>query len=398
MDPEKQTTNRFNLMIPYGKQNVTEEDINEVLSVLKSDYLTQGPKLPEFEAQFAQTVGAEYAIAVNSATSALHLSCLALGLGAGDILWTSPISFVASSNCAIYCGAEVDFVDIDVNTINICVNSLKLKLEIANKSGRLPKILVVVHMCGTPANMEAIHQLSLTYGFKIIEDASHAVGARYNGTQIGDCKYSDIAVFSLHPVKIITTGEGGILTTNSKKIVKDVALCRSHGITRDPDLFENVAHGPWYYEQITLGYNYRLTEIQAALGISQLNRLKDIVSKRNTIHQHYKDLLKGLPLFHQEISQGTTSSMHLHILQVDLNKVNISRKTIFSKLQSFGVGANVHYMPIVMQPYYRKLGFNLSNYPNAELYYSRCFTIPLFPELTEDQQRYVANSVKLALE
>ena len=385
-------------MIPYGRQNVTDEDINAVVDALKSDYLTQGPKLPEFETKFAQTIGAEYAFAVNSATSALHLACVALGLSVGDILWTSAISFVASSNCAIYCGAVVDFVDIDVDTINICVNSLQLKLEIADKLGRLPKVLVVVHMCGTPANMEAIHQLSLTYGFKIVEDASHAIGARYNGTKIGDCRYSDIAVFSLHPVKIITTGEGGILTTNNQKIAENVALCRSHGITRDPDLFENDAHGPWYYEQITLGYNYRLTEIQAALGISQLNRLEEIVSKRNSIHLHYKDLLSRLPLFHQKISEGTTSSMHLHILQVDLNEVDVSRKQIFSKLQSLGVGVNVHYMPIVMQPYYRNLGFNLANYPNAELYYSRCFTIPLFPELTDDQQKYVANSVKLALE
>jgi len=385
-------------MIPYGRQNVTDEDINAVVDALKSDYLTQGPKLPEFETKFAQTIGAEYAFAVNSATSALHLACVAIGLSVGDILWTSPISFVASSNCALYCGAEVDFVDIDVDTINICVNALQLKLEIADKLGRLPKVLVVVHMCGTPANMEAIHKLSLTYGFKIVEDASHAIGARYNGTKIGDCRYSDIAVFSLHPVKIITTGEGGILTTNRKEIAKTVALCRSHGITRDPDLFENDAHGPWYYEQITLGYNYRLTEIQAALGISQLNRLEDIVSKRNSIHLYYKSLLSGMPLFHQEISEGTTSSMHLHILQVDLNEVDVSRKQIFSKLQSLGVGANVHYMPIVMQPYYRNLGFNLANYPNAELYYSRCFTIPLFPELTDDQQKYVANSVKLALE
>jgi UDP-4-amino-4,6-dideoxy-N-acetyl-beta-L-altrosamine transaminase len=384
-------------MIPYGRQNVTDEDINEVVAVLKSDYLTQGPKLPEFETKFAQAIGVDYAFAVNSATSALHLACVALGLSAGDILWTSPISFVASSNCAIYCGAEVDFVDIDVDTINICVNALQLKLEIADKLGRLPKVLVVVHMCGTPANMEAIHQLSLTYGFKIIEDASHAIGARYNGTKIGDCRYSDIAVFSLHPVKIITTGEGGILTTNSQEIAKSVALCRSHGITRDPDHFENDAHGPWYYEQITLGYNYRLTEIQAALGISQLKRLEEVVSKRNSIHLYYKDLLSGLPLFHQEIIEGTTSSMHLHILQVDLNEVDVSRKQIFSKLQSLGVGANVHYMPIVMQPYYRNLGFKLSNYPNAELYYSRCFTIPLFPELTDDQQEYIANSVKVAL-
>ena len=385
-------------MIPYGRQNVTDQDINAVIDVLKSDYLTQGPKLPEFEMKFSQTIGAEYAIAVNSATSALHLACLALGLSAGDILWTSPISFVASSNCAIYCGAEVDFVDIDINTINICVNSLRLKLEKAEKLGRLPKVLVVVHMCGTPANLEAIHQLSLRFGFKIVEDASHAIGARYKDTKIGDCRYSDIAVFSLHPVKIITTGEGGILTTNNKKIAENVSLCRSHGITRDPHLFKNNPHGPWYYEQIMLGYNYRLTEIQAALGISQLDRLQEIVSKRNSIHLHYKDLLNGLPLIHQEISVGTTSSMHLHILQVDLGEVNVSRDQIFSKLQSLGVGVNVHYMPIVIQPYYRNLGFTLANYPNADLYYSRCFTIPLFPELSYDQQKYIANSVKLAME
>lgn len=385
-------------MIPYGKQNITEEDINEVVAVLKSDYLTQGPKLPEFETKFAQTVGVKHAFAVNSATSALHLACVALDLSMGDILWTSPISFVASSNCALYCGAEVDFVDINVDTINICIKSLRQKLTIADKLGRLPKVLVVVHMCGTPADMEAIHQLSLVYGFKIIEDASHAIGARYNATKIGDCRYSDIVVFSLHPVKIITTGEGGILTTNSEKIAKTVALCRSHGITRDPDLFANDAHGPWYYEQIELGYNYRLTEIQAALGISQLNRLQDIISKRNSIHIRYKELLSGLPLFHQEISEGTTSSMHLHLLQLDLKEVDVSRKEVFTKLQDLGVGVNVHYMPIVMQPYYRNLGFNIKNYPNAELYYSRCFTIPLFPELTDDQQEYVAKSIKLVLE
>ncbi len=385
-------------MIPYGRHNVTDQDIDAVIDVLKSDYLTQGPKLPEFEMKFSQTIGAEYAVAVNSATSALHLACLALGLGAGDILWTSPISFVASSNCAIYCGAEVDFVDIDINTINICINALKLKLEQAEKLRLLPKVLVVVHMCGTPANLEAIHQLSLKYGFKIIEDASHAIGARYNNTKIGDCRYSDITVFSLHPVKIITTGEGGILTTNNKKIAEAVSLYRSHGITRDPHLFTNQAHGPWYYEQIMLGYNYRLTEIQAVLGISQLDRLEEIVSKRNSIHLHYKHLLNGLPLIHQEISEGTTSSMHLHILQVDLDKVKVSRDQIFSKLQSLGVGVNVHYIPIVIQPYYRKLGYNIADYPNSELYYSRCFTIPLFPELNCHQQKYVANSIKLALE
>ncbi len=385
-------------MIPYGKQNVTEEDIKAVVAVLKSDYLTQGPKLPEFETKFAQNVGVKHAFAVNSATSALHLACVALGLSVGDILWTSPISFVASSNCALYCGAEVDFVDINVDTINICISSLRQKLTIADKLGTLPKVLVVVHMCGTPADMEAIHQLSLVYGFKIIEDASHAIGARYNNTKIGDCRYSDIAVFSLHPVKIITTGEGGILTTNNEKIAKTVALRRSHGITRDPDLFTNDTHGPWYYEQIELGYNYRLTDIQAALGVSQLNRLQEVVSKRNSIHIRYKELLSALPLFHQEICEGTTSSMHLHILQLDLKEVGVSRKEVLTKLQDLGVGVNVHYMPIVMQPYYRNLGFNIKNYPNAELYYSRCFTIPLFPELTDDQQEHVTNSIKLVLE
>lgn len=385
-------------MIPYGRQNVTDEDISAVIDVLKSDYLTQGPKLPEFEMKFSQVIGAKYAIAVNSATSALHLACLALDLSTGDILWTSPISFVASSNCALYCGAEVDFVDIEIGTINICVNSLRLKLEIAEKAGRLPKVLVVVHMCGTPANLEAIHQLSLRFGFKIIEDASHAIGAGYKDTKIGDCRYSDIAVFSLHPVKIITTGEGGILTTNNEKVAETASLCRSHGITRDQNLFTNNPHGPWYYEQINLGYNYRMTEIQAALGISQLDRLQEIVSKRNLIHLQYKDLLNDLPLIHQEINAGTVSSMHLHVLQIDLDKVDVTRDQIFSKLHSLGVGVNIHYMPIVIQPYYRNLGFNIEDYPNSKLYYSRCFTIPLFPELSFDQQQYIANSIKLALE
>lgn len=385
-------------MIPYGRQNITEKDIDAVVNVLKGDYITQGPLLPEFEMKISQTIGVECSFAVNSATSALHLACLALGLSTGDILWTSPISFVASANCAIYCGAEVDFVDIDLDTINICVESLQLKLEQAERLGRLPKILVVVHMCGTPANLGAIHKLSVKYGFKIIEDASHAIGAKYNDSKIGDCKYSDISVFSLHPVKIITTGEGGILTTNNKNVAENVALIRSHGITRDPHLFRNETHGPWYYEQTTLGYNYRLTDIQAALGISQLDRLDEIVSKRNLIHLNYKEFLGGLPLFHQKISDGITSSMHLHVLQIDLNEVKVSRKQIFSKLRSLGVGVNIHYIPIVMQPFYRDLGFMVADYPNAELYYSRCITIPLFPELTLEQQSYVANSVKLALE
>ena len=297
-------------MIPYGRQKITDEDIKEVVSVLKSDFLTQGPKLPIFEAEVAKAIGVEYAFAVNSATSALHLACLALNLGVDDILWTSPISFVASSNCALYCGAEIDFVDIDVDTINICVEALRQKLEIADKVGKLPKILVVVHMCGTPSNIKKIHELSLIYGFKIIEDASHAIGAQYHGTNIGDCRYSDISVFSLHPVKIITTGEGGIVTTKNKEIAESVIRCRSHGITRDPEFFVNDNHGPWYYEQIDLGHNYRMTEIQAALGISQLKRLPDIVKKRNYIHTRYKELLAGLPLFHQKIDNGTPTAPH----------------------------------------------------------------------------------------
>ncbi len=373
-------------MIPYGRQEINQLDIDAVLEVLQSDFLTQGPMVPRFESTVASYCGAEYAVAVNSATSALHIACLALELGRGDWLWTSPISFVASANCGLYCGANIDFVDIDSQTYNLCPKALAQKLELAELEGCLPKVLVVVHLCGQPCDMRPIHELSKRYKFKIIEDASHAIGGKYLGSPIGGCQYSDVTIFSFHPVKIITTAEGGMALTNSAELAGKMDLLRSHGITRDPKKMTHVFDGPWYYQQIDLGFNYRMTELQAALGVSQLGRLEEYVARRHVLAKRYDELLHRLPVTIPMQSSNGHSSFHLYVIRLHLDKINRSRLEVFESLRNAGVGVNVHYIPIHTQPVYQRMGFKLGDYPAAERYYSEAISLPLFPSLSNGQQ------------
>ncbi|KZX76443.1 UDP-4-amino-4,6-dideoxy-N-acetyl-beta-L-altrosamine transaminase [Oleiphilus sp. HI0009] len=372
--------------IPYGKQEISQEDIDSVINVLKSDFLTQGPQVPAFENSLIQACGAEYAFSVNSATSALHISCLALGLRQGDYLWTSPITFVASANCGLYCGAYIDFVDIDPATYNMCPTKLESKLKQAKAEGTLPKVIVVVHLCGQPCDMEKIYQLSKQYGFKIIEDASHAVGARYKNSKTGDCKYSDITVFSFHPVKIVTTAEGGAALTNNDELAKKLELLRSHGVTRDESLMTEESHGGWYYQQIELGYNYRMTEMQAALGVSQMTRLNEFVDRRNELAVRYDKELTHLPVELPKRLDSTYSSFHLYILRLKRNEIKLSHKEVFSGLRNAGLGVNLHYIPVHLQPYYQNLGFKAGDFPEAEKYYKEAISIPIFHSMTDEQQ------------
>lgn len=376
-------------MIPYGRQSISEEDIQAVVDVLRSDFLTQGPLVPRFEQAVCQYTGASHAVAVNSGTSALHLACRALDLGPGDILWTTPITFVASANCALYCGAQVDFVDIDPQTFNISTKALAQKLKQAEEAGRLPKVVVPVHMCGTPCDMETIYALAKQYGFYIVEDACHAIGSRYRGEQVGSCRYSDITVFSFHPVKTITTGEGGMATTNNKEFADKMALLRSHGITRDPGKMTRKPDGPWYYEQIALGYNYRMTDIQAALGISQLKRIDDFINQRNKLAVCYDKQLAGIPVHCQHRSEHHYSAMHLYIIRLDENPKGKSRLQVVNKLHERGVGVNVHYIPVHTQPWYQQLGFKQGDFPDAEEFYSGAVSLPMYPALTTAQQEQV---------
>jgi len=374
-------------MIPYGHQDISEADIQAVVDVLRSDFLTQGPAVPAFEKAVANYCSAKHAVAANSATSALHLACLALGVGKGDVVWTSPITFVASANCALYCGAEVDFVDIDPHTYNLSVACLSEKLARAKKNGRLPKVVIPVHLCGQPCDMAGIYALSQQYGFKIIEDASHAIGGKYKNEPIGNCRYSDITVFSFHPVKIITTGEGGLAVTNDVQLARKMQLLRSHGITRDPIEMSGESEGGWYYQQVELGYNYRMTDMQAALGSSQLQRLDAFISRRMELADYYSIALTSFPI---SVPQGSSdSAWHLYVIQVDEARAGISRKTIFDALRVQGIQANVHYMPVHLQPYYRNLGYTLGDFPAAEYYYERCLTLPLYPGLTDDEQNRI---------
>lgn len=382
-------------MIPYGRQEINQSDIDAVVEVLKSDFLTQGPTVPRFELAVAGYCGAKHAVAVNSATSALHIACLALGLGSGDWLWTSPISFVASANCGLYCGAQISFVDIDPKTYNLCPKALSQKLEWAELEGCLPKVLVVVHLCGQPSDMQSIHALSERYKFKIIEDASHAIGGKYLGHPIGSCQYSDITVFSFHPVKIITTAEGGMALTNSLELAGKMDLLRSHGITRDPKKMSHAFDGPWYYQQVDLGFNYRMTELQAALGISQLVRLDDYVARRHDLADRYDELLTHLPVTIPFQSPKGYSSLHLYVIRLQLDKINRSRLQVFESLRSVGIGVNVHYIPIHTQPFYQKMGFKQGDFPVAERYYSEAISLPLFPGLKSQQQQDV---VRLLIE
>lgn len=389
--------NSESVVIPYGRQNVSESDIQAVIEVLQSDFLTQGPAVPAFENALAQYCGAQHAAAVNSATSALHLACLALDVKPGDWVWTSPITFVASANCALYCGASVDFVDIDSATYNLSVESLAEKLRQAERCGRLPKVLIPVHLCGLSCDMAAIHRLSRQYGFKVIEDASHAIGGRYRGEPIGNCRYSDITVFSFHPVKIITTGEGGMALTNDAMLAKKMALLRSHGITREPAEMTQAADGPWYYQQIELGFNYRITDIQAALGLSQLNRLDAFVDRRHQLAEMYRQQLAGLPLSWQLQPDDCRSSLHLFVVRLQTSQIGKSRLNIFQQLRDAGIGANLHYIPVHLQPYYQNRGFKPGDYPQAERYYAEALTLPLYPDLSEPQLNQVVEALKACL-
>ena len=382
------------MFIPYGKQNINQADVDAVVDVLKSDFLTQGPQVPAFEKSVAQLVGAQYALAVNSATSALHIACLALGLGKGDLLWTSPITFVASSNCALYCGADVDFVDIDSQTYNMSIAALKLKLEQAKKDNKLPKIVVPVHLCGQPCDMAKIYALSQEYGFKIIEDASHAIGGKYQGTYVGAGQYSDITIFSFHPVKIVTTAEGGMALTNDAQLAQKMDLLRSHGVTRNQDLMSKEPEGPWYYQQVDLGFNYRMTELQAALGVSQMHRLEQFVAKRHDIAKVYNKILQDLPVVLPYQLPETYSGLHLYVIRLKLDEISKTRKEVFELLREKGIGVNVHYIPVHTQPYYENIGFKQGNFPEAESYYASAISLPMYPDLTQPQIDYIYQSLK----
>ena len=376
------------MFIPYGKQDITDEDIRSVTEVLESDFLTTGPKVPEFENIIKKYCSVEHAIACNSATSALHIACLAMELGPGDIAWTVPNSFVASANCALYCGATVDFVDIDPGTLNIDINLLERKLEIAKTMNNLPKVVICVHFGGMPCDMKKIHALSKIYSFKIIEDASHALGASHpNSCKVGSCKYSDVAIFSFHPVKIITTGEGGVVTTNNSSLASKLSILRSHGITRDVNSMEGSRDGAWYYQQISLGLNYRMTDIHAALGISQMKRLDGYIKRRRNLAYRYKELLINFPIKFQQMNIDESA---LHLYPIILSSSS-DRSKIYKEMHKNQIGVNVHYIPIHTQPFYKKMGFSKGDFPVSEEYYSRALSIPMYGSLTFKEQDRVIN-------
>lgn len=374
------------MIIPYGRQTISDADIQAVADVLRSDFLTQGPVVPAFEDAVAKYCGANHGIAVNSATSALHIACLALKVGPGDLVWTTPITFVASANCARYCGADVDFVDIDPRTYNMSVARLEEKLAHAETIGKLPKVVIPVHLCGQPCEMEAIYALSKKYGFRVIEDASHAIGGRYKGEPIGNCRYSDITVFSFHPVKIITTGEGGMAITNDPLLAAHMARLRSHGITRDAAEMTHAPDGPWYYQQIELGFNYRLTDIQAALGLSQMQRLNEFVATRHELAKNYNELFKKSRVTTPWQHPDSYSGLHLYVVRLKLDEINASHTEVFERLRVAGVGVNLHYIPVYRQPYYASQGFNPNDFPAAERYYEEAISLPMYPGLTKEQQ------------
>lgn len=378
-------------MIPYGKQNISASDIDSVIDVLKSDFLTQGPKTPEFEKALCDITNSQFGFATNSATSALHVACMALELGQGDLVWTTPITFVASANCALYCQAEVDFVDVEPDTTNLCPIALEQKLIAAKAHNRLPKALIAVHFAGLSCDMKAIKKLADDYGFSIIEDASHAIGGQYQGQPIGNCQYSDMTVFSFHPVKIVTSAEGGLITTNDPHLAKKVNLYRNHGVTRDRDLMTNQRDEPWYYEQIALGYNYRMTELQAALGLNQLQNLSLWVEQRNQLRQRYDEAFSQVPeVTVNKITEGNVSACHLYVIKVPAGK----RTALFHHLRAQKIGVNVHYIPVYHQPYYKQLEQEFSPCMNAEAYYQSTISIPLHPGLTQQDQDYIVECVK----
>ena len=379
--------------IPYGRQDVNDDDIDAVTQVLKSDYLTQGPVVPKFEASLALHTGAEYAVAVNSATSALHIACLALDVKPGDCVWTSPITFVASANCALYCGATIDFVDIDPISYNMSVTALSKKLELAKKTNTLPKVVIPVHLAGQSCEMIEIHKLSHEYGFKIIEDASHAIGAKYLDKPVGSCLYSDITIFSFHPVKIVTSVEGGMAVTNSPGLANIMKRLRSHGITRDPTEMIGTPDGSWYYQQLHLGFNYRMSDVHAALGINQMKRLEEFIVKRNTLASNYDGLLKDSSVIAPVVHSACYSSFHLYVIRIPKLSQNFDRLQVFERLRSNGIGVNVHYIPVYRQPFFKKFDFNYQDFPESERYYSEAISLPLFPSLTKQQQETIINIV-----
>lgn len=383
------------MFIPYGRQSITRDDIDAVTAVLESDFLTQGPQVPAFERAVAEATDAKYAVAVNSATSALHIACMALGAKEGVTVWTTPNSFVASANCARYCGADVDFVDTDPQTFNMSPDRLREKLEATKASGgRLPRIVIPVHLTGQPCDMAAIGALAKEYGFAVIEDASHAIGGKYKGSPIGNCEFSDVTVFSFHPVKIVTTAEGGVATTQDADLARDMELFRSHGVTREADLMTHESHGPWYYQMVTLGYNYRMTEMQAALGVSQMNRVHDFVARRHELAARYDELLAGLPLDTPYQAPDSYSGFHLYVIQLRLDEIERSHLEVFEALREAGLGVNLHYIPIHTQPYYRGLGFKDGDFPDSEDYYTKSISIPLFHSMTDEQQDRVVEILR----
>jgi len=382
--------------IPYGKQDINQSDIDAVIEVLSSDWLTQGPKVPAFEQTIADKCQATYAVAVNSATSALHIANLALGVSKGDMVWTSPITFVASANCALYCGAKIDFVDIDLSTGNISIQALQEKLILAKQQNCLPKVVIPVHLAGQSCDMEAIFKLSQQYNFKIIEDASHAIGGKYQDTPIGNCQYSDVTIFSFHPVKIVTSAEGGMALTNKAELAKKMCLYRSHGLISDPDEMTEPSHGPWYYQQVVLGFNYRMTDLQAALGLSQLNRLNEFIEKRNLLAQYYDSAFDNTAITSLTPKHYCLSAYHLYLILLP-NTNNNKHKQAIITLREQGIFAHVHYIPVHLQPYYQNLGFKQGDFPNAEQYYQRVITLPLYPSLTKKEQQYIVEQVKKIL-
>ncbi len=381
-------------MIPYGRQTISEEDIQAVTAVLRSDWITQGPAIPRFEQAVATYCHVPYSVAVTSATAALHLACLALDVGPGDRVWTTPNTFVASANCALYCNATVDFVDIDPATANMGVQALARKLQDAEAKGGLPKVVIPVHFSGEPCDMVEMGRLAHRYGFRIIEDASHAIGAKYSDGVVGDCRHSDITVFSFHPVKIITTGEGGALTTRRPELARKLALLRTHGITRDTAEMTGSTHGTWYYEQVMLGFNYRMTDLQAALGISQLSRIEEFVSRRHLLASRYNAALPGLPVRWLPRSTTNRSALHLYVVYVSADR----RRQVFNQLRERGFGVNVHYIPVHLQPYYRRFGFREGDFPAAEQHYHEAISLPLYPSLKESEQDQIITAFREVLQ